>query len=88
MNTDGNTDAINRHLEEQEQYDMENDMQDEIDTLHDEVDRLEGQRDELLGALKTIADGPWPDAINTPYAQCVFDEQIARAAIAACEADQ
>jgi hypothetical protein len=84
MNTDGNTDAINRHLYELEQYQM----QDEIDTLHDEVDRLEGQRDELLGALKTIADGPWPDAINTQYAQCVFDEQIARAAIAACEADQ
>jgi len=49
--TDGNTYAINRHLEEREQYDMANDMQDQIDTLHDEVDRLEGRQVELLRNL-------------------------------------
>ena len=85
---DGNTYAINRHLAEREQYDMEMETLEHIVDLENQVDRLEAQRDDLLQALKTIADGPWPDAINTPEAQCVFDEQIARAAIAACEAGQ
>jgi predicted nucleic acid-binding Zn-ribbon protein len=63
-NTDGNTYAIDRHLEEREQYDMENDMQDEIDTLHDEADRLksrikkiEYQRDKLISALHDEVEG-------------------------------
>jgi len=80
MNTDGNTDAINRHLYELEQYQM----QDEIDTLHDEVDRLEGQRDELLGALKTIAGRAQH---NTPEFYQSW-HHAAAVAIAECKADQ
>ena len=40
---------------------------------------------ELLEALERIANGPWPDWIDCPEAQCRFDEQIARAAIAKAE---
>lgn len=84
-NTDGNTYAINRHLEEREQYDM----QYEIDDLHDEVDRLEAQRLELVYALRQML-------IEYDKVDLAYDEPLsmidavlaARAIIAECEADQ
>lgn len=35
----------------------------------------------LLTALKTIADGPWPDEIEGPEDQCRFDMIVAKKAI-------
>jgi len=80
MNTDGNTDAINRHLEEREQYDMAKDMQNQIDTLHDEVDRLEGRQVELLRLLRRAQH-------NTPEFYQSW-HHAAAVAIAECKADQ
>ncbi len=47
-----------------------------------ELRRLHALNGELLGALERIANGPWPDELNSPEDQCRFDEHIARAAIA------
>jgi hypothetical protein len=84
IDTDGNTYAINRHLEEREQYDMAEDMQGEIDTLHDEVDRLRA----LIEAVDIMADeaikmyekGFKPNVKNVAM--------HIRGLIAACEADE
>ena len=92
-NTDGNTYAINRHLEEREQHDMDQGMQDEIDTLHDEVDRLgdritkiESHRDRLISALRHDIVTMETSAIRKPH--LVRRAALSRAAIAECETDQ
>lgn len=52
MNTDGNTDAINRHLADREEYDLHKSMVDDIEALRDKVKTLEAQRNELIEALE------------------------------------
>ncbi len=39
----------------------------------------------LLEALRRIAEGPWPEGMETPEDQCKFDAYIARSAIAKAE---
>lgn len=46
------------------------------------VQSLSHDREVMRGALERIADGPWPDDVADPEAQCRFDERIARAALA------
>jgi hypothetical protein len=94
-NTDGNTYAINRHLEEREQHDMDQGMQDEIDTLHDEVDRLgdritkiESQRDKLISALRHDIVTMETSAIAIRKPHLIRRAALSRAVIAECEADQ
>ena len=64
MNTDGNTDAINRHLAEREEYDMHQSMIDDIEALRDEVEKLEAQRDELLEALIGLRKWMGPSGLD------------------------
>ena len=47
--------------------------------------RLIAAPPDLLEALQKIADGPWPDEIDDPQKQAVWDAQIARAAITKAE---
>lgn len=54
------------------------------DALHTCSQVSESRRrkiDELIGALKRIAHGPWPDDCEGPEEQCRFDEGVAKAAL-------
>ena len=64
MNTDGNTDAINRHLAEREEYDMHQSMVDDVEALRDEVEALEAQRGELLEALIGLRKWMGPSGLD------------------------
>ena len=52
--------------------------------LSDDVDLLRAAPD-MLAALKKIAGGPWPDGIDDPQKQAIWDAEIAMAAIALAE---
>jgi hypothetical protein len=53
------------------------------DIRRTDVDMLafKARIEQLEAALRRITDGPWPDVVDTPEAQCRFDEDIARAAL-------
>lgn len=55
MNTDGNTDAINRHLAEREAYDEQQDMEAELQDLRDEVDTLTARLAKVEGMKRLLA---------------------------------
>jgi len=46
------------------------------------IESLSHDREVMREALEKIADGPWPDDVADPEAQCRFDERIARATLA------
>lgn len=47
--------------------------------------RLIAAAPDMLAALRMIVEGPWPDDVDDPQKQAIWDEKIARAAIAKAE---
>ena len=61
--TDGNTYAINKHLDEREDYDALQEIYAELEQAEARIDELETKLSKCVGALGDISNGEpeWPD---------------------------